>query len=185
MAAKWNEAEFASIFREHYQQTLGIARRVVRSRSQAEEVCAEVFWRLYRAGPQPLSGGTVRGWLFRTASRAAIDVLRANKRRGEDQEFPSVDLEDRRDDALRRLLRREEIDEVRKVLARLDVSKAQLLLLRHSGLSYAEVASAMNVRPSSVGTMLARAEDEFYKMYARKALRDKSATPLRAAKEEQ
>jgi RNA polymerase sigma-70 factor (ECF subfamily) len=123
--------------------------------------------------------------LFRTATRDAIDVLRASKRRGEDQEFSSVDPEDHRDDALHRLLRREEIGEVRRVLARLDVSKAQLLLLRHSGLSYAEIATAMKVRPNSVGTMLARAEGEFCKLYTRKALRDKNTTPFRAAKEEQ
>lgn len=185
MAAKWNEAEFASVFREHYQQTLGIARRVVRNHAEAEEVCAEVFWRLYRAGPETVSDGTARGWLFRTATRAAIDVLRAGKRRGENQEVSSLDPQDHSEGVLHRLLREEEIGEVRQVLARLDVSKTQLLLLRHSGLSYAEIADAMKVRPSSVGTMLARAEQEFYKLYARKALRDKNATPLRAAKEEQ
>jgi RNA polymerase sigma factor (sigma-70 family) len=185
MAAKWNEAEFASIFREHYPQTLGIARRVVRNQAEAEEICAEVFWRLYRTDPQTLSNGTIRGWLFRTATRAAIDALRASKRRGGHLELSSVDPEDHTDGALRRLLRHEEICEVRKVLATLDVSKAQLLLLRYSGLSYAEIATAIKVRPSSIGTMLARAEHEFSKLYARKVLRDKSRTPLRAAKEEQ
>ena len=185
MAAKWNEAEFASIFREHYQQTLGIARRVVRNHAEAEEVSAEAFWRLYRAGPESVSEGTVRGWLFRTATRAAIDVLRASRHRGEKQELSSMDPEDRKESALHQLLREEEIGEVRQVLARLDVSKTQLLLLRHSGLSYAEIAAALKVRPTSVGTMLARAEQEFYKLYARKTLRDKNATPLRTAKEEQ
>ena len=35
------------------------------------------------------------------------------------------------------------------------------LLLRHGGLSYAEIAAALDVAPGSVGTILARAEREF------------------------
>jgi RNA polymerase sigma-70 factor (ECF subfamily) len=43
---------------------------------------------------------------------------------------------------------------------------AQLLILRHSGLSYAEIASAIEVSPNSVGTLLARAEREFEEQYS-------------------
>jgi RNA polymerase sigma-70 factor (ECF subfamily) len=42
---------------------------------------------------------------------------------------------------------------------------AKLLMLRHTGLSYAEVAEALNVAPGSVGTMLARAERDFERRY--------------------
>ena len=183
MAAEWNEAEFASIFREYYQRILGIVRRVVRTNAQAEDVCAEVFWRLYREGGQTVVRGAVSGWLYRTATRAGIDALRASKRRGDQGTESAVDPVDPGDSPLHSLLRSEEIGEVREVLASLDVAKAQILLLRHSGLSYAEIASAMDIRPGSVGTMLARAEDEFCTFYQRKRLRSKSMAPLRAAKE--
>jgi DNA-directed RNA polymerase specialized sigma24 family protein len=42
---------------------------------------------------------------------------------------------------------------------------AKLLVLRHSGLSYKELAAAVKVKPSSVGKLLARAEDEFERIY--------------------
>jgi RNA polymerase sigma-70 factor (ECF subfamily) len=42
---------------------------------------------------------------------------------------------------------------------------AQVLVLRHSGLSYAEIAAAMNVAVGSVGTLLARAEKAFERHY--------------------
>ena len=183
MAADWNEAEFASLFREHYQQILGIVRRVVRSHAEADDVCAEVFWRLYRQGGEAVSSQAVGGWLYRTATRAAIDALRANKRRGDEGTDPPADAVDPRDGPLHNLLRSEEIGEVGEVLARLDVGKAQILLLRYSGLSYAEIASAMEVRPGSVGTMLVRAEEEFCALYQRKARRKRSLAPLGAAKE--
>ena len=43
-------------------------------------------------------------------------------------------------------------------LSRLSQHSATVLVLRHSGLSYAEVADAMGVKVGQVGTMLRRAE---------------------------
>ena len=69
--------------------------------------------------------------------------------------------EDAGEDPLGRLMRRERVTEVRATLANLKADRAQLLLLRHSGLSYQEIAAAMQIKAGSVGTMLARAEAEF------------------------
>ena len=51
--------------------------------------------------------------------------------------------------------------EVRSALARIDERSATLLALRYSGLSYDEIAAAMGLRKTSIGTFLARAEDAF------------------------
>jgi RNA polymerase sigma factor (sigma-70 family) len=123
-----------------------VIRRVLHRDSEAEEICAEVFLRLYRGGPSVAATGLVGGWLYRTATRASIDVLRANKRRGVEEELDSDrcgSSEDQNDSPLTRLLRSERIAEVRAVLARLKLEKAQNLLLRQSGLSYQEIAQAM------------------------------------------
>ena len=47
---------------------------------------------------------------------------------------------------------------VRAALARIRRRHAVVLALRHSGLSYAEVADALGVRVTHVGTLLRRAE---------------------------
>ncbi len=39
------------------------------------------------------------------------------------------------------------------------------LILRHSGMSYAEIAAALGVSPGSVGTILARAERDFQRRW--------------------
>ncbi len=62
-------------------------------------------------------------------------------------------------------LRREDRARVQAALARLPERQGKLLLLRHSGLSYAEVAMALDVAPGSVGTLLARAERAFLAAY--------------------
>ena len=56
------------------------------------------------------------------------------------------------------VITREERRRVRAALARLPRKQATALVLRHSGLSYADVAAALDLSPSSVGTTVRRAE---------------------------
>jgi RNA polymerase sigma factor (sigma-70 family) len=187
MSGRWVEAEFEAIFREHYGRISRVTRRVLQRDSEAEEVCAEVFLRLYRGGPGIAADGLVGGWLYRTATRASIDVLRANRRRGieELEDDSSIESEDPAEGPLTLLLRQERIGEVREVLAKLKVEKAQLLLLHHSGLTYQEIAQAMQVNVHSVGTRLARAEAEFSALYQRRQRGNRKTQQLQAAREGQ
>ena len=186
MASTWVEAEFESVFREHFGRLVRIARRVLHSDAEAEEVCADTFLKLYRSEPGVLAGGTVGAWLYRVATRTSIDRLRSNKRRGLQEELDSdseFGAEDGREDPLTRLMRRERIAEVRSALARLKPVKAQLLLLRHSGMSYQEIADVMQMKAASVGTTLARAEAEFSAFYQRQQRRNRRTPRLQPAKE--
>ena len=186
MRDRWVEAEFEAIFREHYGRILRVVRRVLRRDSEAEEVCADVFLRLYRSGPGVAADGLVGGWLYRTATRAAIDAVRAHRRRGaEADDDGGIQGEDPAEGPLTLLLRRELIDEVREVLAKLKVERAQLLLLRHSGLTYQEIAQAMRLEVHSVGSKLARAEAEFSALYGRHQRRHRKTQQLQTAKEGQ
>ena len=56
------------------------------------------------------------------------------------------------------ILTLDERHRVRTALARLPRKQAVALVLRHSGLSYAEVAAALDLSPGSVGTTVRRAE---------------------------
>jgi RNA polymerase sigma-70 factor (ECF subfamily) len=186
MTGRWVEAEFEAIFREHYGRILRVIRRVLQRDSEAEEVCAEVFLRLYRTGPNVAADRLVGAWLYRTATRASIDVLRATRRRGaEIEDDGAMQSEDPTEGPLTLLLRQERIAEVRDVLAKLKVEKAQLLLLRHNGLTYQEVAQAMQMDVHSVGTRLARAEAEFSALYERHQRRLRKTQQLQTAKEGQ
>ena len=53
------------------------------------------------------------------------------------------------------------------VLASLEAKQAELLLLRSNDLSYQEVAAALDLNPSSVGTLLSRAQAAFRKEYVK------------------
>ena len=184
MADTWVEAEFETVFREHFERLVRITRRVLQSDAEAQEVCADAFLKLYRSGPGVLAGGAVGAWLYRVATRASIDRLRKNKRRGLEEELSEeTGADDPLHDPLNRLMRRERIAMVRAALARLKPEKAQMLLLRHSGLSYQEIAAVIEINAASVGTTLARAEAEFAQRYQQQQKLGKRPPNLQPAKE--
>jgi RNA polymerase sigma-70 factor (ECF subfamily) len=59
----------------------------------------------------------------------------------------------------------EQRENVQRVLAALEPRRAELLLLRGSGLTYEEVANALDLNPASVGTLISRAQQAFRKEY--------------------
>jgi RNA polymerase sigma-70 factor (ECF subfamily) len=61
---------------------------------------------------------------------------------------------------------------VRGALARLPRKQAIAVVLRHSGLSYTEVAAALDMSPGSVGTTVRRAETALRKELTRHASSD-------------
>ncbi|HUX67637.1 MAG TPA: sigma-70 family RNA polymerase sigma factor [Terriglobales bacterium] len=164
----WREAAFAAVFRQHYARLVGMVVRVVGERALAEEIADDAFWKLYQRPALQSDGHNVAGWLYRTGSRMGIDALRARQRRRLGQERVAAEAE-RAGPALEAplgaLVRLEQAAAVRRALRRLKPAQAQILVLRHSGLSYQEIALALRMRASSVGTTLARAEAAFQKAF--------------------
>jgi RNA polymerase sigma-70 factor, ECF subfamily len=72
-----------ALYRRHGPRAMGVALRVLRVRSDAEEVLQETFvevWR--RAREYTPSRGTVEAWLLTIARTRAIDRLRSRAARG-------------------------------------------------------------------------------------------------------
>ena len=59
----------------------------------------------------------------------------------------------------------EERQRVRAILVQMEPRQAQILILRHSGQKYQEIAASLDVSPASIGPLLARAESEFERRY--------------------
>ena len=114
----------------------------------------------YRA--HPADAPYAAPWLHAAAAHAALNALRARGRRSRRETAEAMPLDTlASDDPAAIAVAAETRDEVRTVLARIPERSAALLALRYSGLSYAEIAQALDVRASSVGTLLRRAEDAF------------------------
>jgi len=155
--------DFETFFHAHYVRIARSVSRVVGDHARAEELAVEAFWKLWR-NPRA-QGNKAGGWVHRTAVRLALNELRRRKRSTRYELLsghanPSQTPEEAHATA-------EERAQVRRVLAALDARQAELLLLRGSGLSYGELAAAMDVNPASVGTLIARAQQAFRKEYVK------------------
>lgn len=153
--------DFDAFFLAHYDRIARAVARVVGDRARAEDLAAEAFWKLW--GNPRAHGEKAGGWLYRTAMRMALNDLRKDARRlrYERESGPAEDaLTPEQVHAVA-----EERHHVRQVLSALDERQAELLLLRSSGLSYDEVATAADVNPASVGTLISRAQQAFRKEY--------------------
>ena len=125
-------------------------------RQLAEDLTQETFGRLYERGlPGDDALRNPRAWLLTVASNLAYNHFRAESRRVRRETAPNVSHETDRDDVL----------DVRSALERLDSRDRTVLLLRHTGFSYAEIAEAVGVAASGVGTILARAQRRFREAY--------------------
>jgi RNA polymerase sigma-70 factor (ECF subfamily) len=138
--------------------------RLMSDRGQAEEIAADAFCKLAQQ-PAGDSDGLV-AWLYRVAINAGLDAVRSNVRRKRREEAAGAGiLHASPPGVLDNLLGEERRQRVQQVLAALKPRDAQLLLLRSSGCAYRELAQALGVQASSVGTMLARAEQEFERRF--------------------
>ncbi len=154
--------EFETTFFQHYARVYAVLFRLVGSRAEAEDLALETFCKLWQT--PPARAENVGGWLYRVATRMGYNALRAAKRRTHYEGMALPDSSDALDPA-HAAERADECAGVRAVLGRMPERDAQLLILRHSGLSYQEIAAAIGVAPGSVGTLLMRAEEEFERLY--------------------
>jgi RNA polymerase sigma-70 factor (ECF subfamily) len=160
--------DFDALFLAHYQAVFRLAYRIAGTREEAEDLTQETFARLHRTPRLWTSGAdpaSVKGWVYRVVTNLAYNSARGEgrRRRREDAAYgeplgPAADPASLIEQAERR-------EAVRAALLGLPERQAQLLLLRHAGLSYKELAAALGVAPGSVGTLLARAEAAFERAY--------------------
>jgi RNA polymerase sigma-70 factor, ECF subfamily len=158
---------FERLFLEKYSAIVSILFRLTGDRTRAEELANDAFLKLHSQFSHLREDSNPAGWLYRTTLNIGIDALRANSRRLRyEREAGRQMLQLRRAaNPLDEILRAEKRDRVRGILALLRPVQAKVLILRHSGFSYKEVAGILGVALGSVGTMLARAEAEFEERY--------------------
>jgi RNA polymerase sigma factor (sigma-70 family) len=151
-----DDESFEALFRAEYARVAGIANRVLMDQHEAEDVAQEVFVDFHRL--HSASAQYAPAWLHRAAAHAALNRLRGSRRRQNRELAQAAEASDRVLDPQKLFEVNEDRRQVREALARLAPKPAAVLVLRASGLSYAEVAQALGVGIGQVGTLLRRAE---------------------------
>ena len=152
---------FEELFRKEYARVVAIAHRVVVDADEAEDIAQDVFVSFYRK--HPAEARYAAPWLYAAAAHTALNVLRSRERRGKRDAVEALRRDSQIPDPEQAAETAETRSEVRAALGRLPDRSAALLVLRYSGLSYDEIAAALGLRQSSIGTLLRRAEDAFRK----------------------
>lgn len=149
---------------EHWAAVCRTLHRLVGDWDEAEDLALQVFYNLSR---RPPPAHALKAWLYRAATNAGLNALRDAKRRRarEEDDHRLASLQTAGDDPEATVTLGEQRAAVRAVLAQCKPQWAEALVLRYEGLSYAEIAVALNVSPGSVGTILSRAEQEFERRY--------------------
>ncbi len=148
------KAEFEAFFRDHYRGVARLAQSVLGDSQAAQDVAQEVFLAAYRRFPGNYEQAA--GWVRVASVHTALNMLRGERRRDARQRL--VQEVGSLPSAEETVIDREARAELRRVLARLPRRSAAVLVMRHGGMSYAEIAEALGVKVGYVGTLLSRAE---------------------------
>lgn len=154
---------FQELFATYYPSVVRQIMRVVKEKAVAEDIAQEVFLKLYNTDRTQITN--LPAWLAKAALHMAYNYIRSTSRRqardekvGQEQEIYSLSSEEN-------WLKQDEILTVREVLTQMDERDRTLLMMKYSGFNYKELAEAVQVESSSVGTLLSRAKTKFRTMY--------------------
>ncbi len=146
---------FQALARRHAGPATGLARRILGSDAQAEDIVQDALLRVWTNAPRWRPEAAFRTWLYRVVVNLCLNA----KRRAPDlplaQAGDIADFATRADDALQQ---RERDRQLNAAIAALpDRQRAAIALTYQEGLSNAEVAAVLDTSVASVETLLVRA----------------------------
>ncbi len=173
-----NTHSYEILVQRHMNRVYSIVYRIVCDREEAEDLCQEVFIKVYNGLKKFEQQSAFSSWLYRIATNCALDALEKKKRqpapfaRSKAVQTPSEEMDqllhqpseaaDPEESALRTELR----ECINKVLRKLDREQARLLLLRDfDDQSYDEIARLLNIGLSAVKMRIHRARLAFQEVF--------------------
>lgn len=153
-AMNGDEMAFGELYNLYLPPVYGYVYRMVGTRTEAEDMTQDVFFKAWRAMPRyQFRGAPFSSWLFRIAHNHCVDFLRRRK--------PFVPLREEtleavtEGDSLERTMERAEIA---SALARLNPSHRQVIILKFfHGLDGREVAAIMGKSEGAIRVLQLRA----------------------------
>jgi RNA polymerase sigma-70 factor (ECF subfamily) len=161
-----DEAAFAELVRSFQGRVVSLAYRYLGSAADAEDLAQEVFLRVYRAKGGYEPSAKFSTWIYRITANASLNHLRAKKARSKvSREMPDGDddgASEVADEDAEAPGERMEKDELARVLRQIvdelpDRQRIAILLNKYEGLSYEDVAAAMDMSVMAVKSLLTRA----------------------------
>jgi len=157
---------FEELVLRYQGRLVSVLEHLVGSRDQAEDLAQEVFLRVYRARQRYEPGAKFSTWLFTIANNLASTALRTRSRRRE-VSLPSRESGARMDALVqastgqmpaRQLDKAEMRQIVQLAIESLNERQRMAVLLnKFEGMSYGDIAEAMELSPKAIKSLLSRA----------------------------
>ena len=156
--ARADQAALAQLYDEAGSLVFGLALRILRDRTDAEEVTLDVFMQVWsRASGYDKTRGSVTAWLMILTRSRAIDRLRTNERQRSSKSTPVEDAPELHAEGAspeQSSILHQQRDLVRKALDSLPREQRQAIKLAYfNGLSQSELASHLGL---PLGTLKTR-----------------------------
>jgi len=148
--------ELRALIERHASAVYHVAVSVVRDPALADDVVQETMITAWRKSPVPAGEEIPRNWLLKVARNTAISTLRSRREepRGPDTMPETVD----RFETTRTVEGRAQLEELWEAMRHLDDDARVLIVMREvDGLTYDEIAAALDVPLATVKTRLFRA----------------------------
>ena len=159
-----DEESFANLLSKHRDPLINFLYRMVQNRGAAEELAQDVFLRVYRARSTYEATAKFTTWLYRIASRVALNFLRDGRiaRAAVPLEGPTGEplpqLRTSEPTAEDRLVAGVRVQEIRAaILALPEKQRAAVILHKYHELDYREIAASLECSESAVKSLLFRA----------------------------
>jgi len=179
-AQSGDERAFSIILRAYETPIFNYVLRLVGDRALAEDLTQEVFLRVYQGLPRFSLRCKFTTWLFQVTKNRVLDELRANDRRPRAivalEDVPPLEVVDAP------VERVEAIDALWRAVEGLNVDLKMALLLRDIvGLSYTEIADALEITLATVKWRIFKAREEVQAALEREGVSfDREPAPVEA-----
>jgi RNA polymerase sigma-70 factor (ECF subfamily) len=155
--ARGDVPAFEQLYDEVVGSVFGVARRVLRDPSQAEEIAQEVMVEVWRQATRfDPDRGSARTWILTMAHRRAVDRVRSAQAASDREERVAARDQSRSyDEVADEVESRFEQEQVRRCLGTLtDLQRQSVTLAYYSGYTYREVAELLDTPLGTVKTRL-------------------------------
>jgi len=160
---------FSELVRIHTRGVFNVVFHLCGDALIADDAAQETFIRAWQNLSSYRPQTPLRNWLYRIAFNAGMDMLRKEKRILPN-DIDEMELHDERSGPETLVSQNERVRMVQKaVLSLPDASRAVLVLREYEGMSYSEIADALDI---PIGTVMSRLN------YARKLLKETLAPKL-------
>lgn len=176
-AQKGDREAFRRLVERHQRRAFAIAIGLVRDENDAREVVQDAFLRVYKSLHKFQGGSSFFTWLYRIVTNLAIDLMRKPARREQElldsttaadnaDALPFVSRIDGSDpaDVVRRREIAERINEALEALP--SYHRAVIIMREVEGMSYQQMAEAMDVSKGTIMSRLFHARQKLQKALA-------------------